>query len=482
MMLSRKRNRVLLALTVLAGFSGCTKVWDNHDKTTDPNLKNNLYQAISQTTGLSKFSQLLVKTGYDKIISSSKTYTVWAPNDQALQSLDAAILNDTAKLKQFVGNHIANQSYLAGAGTADQRVQMLNGKYNNATGTSFDSAAIVTANSYATNGVFHVINKFIPRYDNCWEFMQNTTLAPMMKSRLLSFSYSYFDSTKAIQIGVDPNTGRPIWDSTNGKIQRNHFLDTAYDIRDESAQYTFVMITDAGYATELAKLEPYFKTASMGATDSLAGMHMVKDFVFKGVYSPAQLPSALVSKFGVSVPMTPANIVGSYKTSNGIVYLMSDVTFQFSNKFPSIVIQGEYPYLFAADRTANTFYRVRKDSLGNVFNDIYLQNYNAANYWILYFAYNVYSTKYNVSWVAVNDVQSTPLWQQRLAIDSFSNTANFPYGTIPYLRYAEQPLGQWTASQYRGALPLYVVGPTTASSTGGNNSITLDYIKLTPLP
>jgi len=40
---------------------------------------------------LGKFSDMLVKTGYDKIISSSKTYTVWAPSDQALQALDPSM-------------------------------------------------------------------------------------------------------------------------------------------------------------------------------------------------------------------------------------------------------------------------------------------------------------------------------------------------------------------------------------------------------
>jgi len=101
---------------------------------------------------------MLAKTGYDKIISSSKTYTVWVPTDQALQTLDPAVLNDTAKLRLFVSNHISNQSYLAGAGIGAQRIQMLNGKYNNTTGATFDSANIVTANQYASNGVFHTID------------------------------------------------------------------------------------------------------------------------------------------------------------------------------------------------------------------------------------------------------------------------------------------------------------------------------------
>src|ERR1700733_6720592 len=90
-------------------FFGCSKKWDDHDKITDNAINTNLLTAIKNTTTLAKFTDLLVKSGYDKIISSSKTYTVWAPTDQALQTLDPAIVADTAKLKLFVGNHISNQ-------------------------------------------------------------------------------------------------------------------------------------------------------------------------------------------------------------------------------------------------------------------------------------------------------------------------------------------------------------------------------------
>ncbi len=172
---------MVVSLGIVTAFAACTKVWDDHDKVTDPNLKNNLYQAISANANLSKFSQLLVKTGYDKIIASSKTYTVWAPTDQALQALDPSIVSDTAKLRLFVGNHISNQSYLEGAGAPPQRIQMLNGKYMNVTGTTFDSANIASANQYASNGLFHTIDKFIPVYPSCWQFMQSTTATPLMQ-------------------------------------------------------------------------------------------------------------------------------------------------------------------------------------------------------------------------------------------------------------------------------------------------------------
>lgn len=481
----RKRNKIIGAVAMLAMWAACTKKWDDHNQVNDNNLKNNLYTAISQTPGLSKFSDMLVKTGYDKIISSSKTYTVWAPNDQALQSLSTAILNDTAQLKLFVANHITNQSYLEGAATGSLRLQMLNGKYNNVTGTTFDSANIVTANQYAANGVFHVIDKFIPRYDNCWEFLKNTTTVPLMKAFLLSQNYIFFDSTKATQIGADPSTGRPIWDSTNAKITRNSFLDKTVDVSNEAGLYTLVLMTDNAYTTETNKLTPWFKTSTADSTSNLCQFHLVKDLAFQGLYTPAQLPDSLLSSYGVKTPMVKSAIVASYKTSNGIVYIMNQVNYTKENKFPPIYIQGENPSGFMADRSSNTFYRVRYNPVtGKNFNDILMTNYNAANFFIYYIRKGMPSMRYNASWVAVNDIQQTPLWQQRLGggykkNDTLFVSTPFTAQAINYGVYTEVYQGQFNFSNY-GDQYFLVYGPTTASTTGNTNAITMDYLRLDP--
>ena len=191
-----KYSVLLLLLVTATYFVACNKKWDEHNQITDPAIANNLYQGISKNTSLTKFSDLLVKSGYDKIIATSKTYTVWAPSDQALATLDPAIVSDSAKLRAFVGNHIANLAYPTGA--ADQRVPMLNGKYNLFAGSKFDSANIVTANAYAANGVYHIIDKFIPRVDNCWEYLNNSIAYPLYKTAVLNLNYPFFDSTKAL--------------------------------------------------------------------------------------------------------------------------------------------------------------------------------------------------------------------------------------------------------------------------------------------
>ena len=93
----RSRINKIWMVIVVAGtiVSGCTK-WEDHNAVTDAALTKDLFQQISENTALSKFAELLTKSGYDKVIASSKTFTVFAPTNTALTGLDPAIVNDTA--------------------------------------------------------------------------------------------------------------------------------------------------------------------------------------------------------------------------------------------------------------------------------------------------------------------------------------------------------------------------------------------------
>src|ERR1044072_1238146 len=160
MILMRKRVYTILFAGALAtmGLYGCKK-WDDHNAITDESLTSNLFEKISTDTSLSRFTELLTKSGYDKLLASSKTYTVYAPDNAALAGLDAAIVNDTAKLNKFIGNHIGNQVYLTSTTSATQRIAMVNGKYHNILGTTIENVDIKRADLRAKNGVLQVIDR-----------------------------------------------------------------------------------------------------------------------------------------------------------------------------------------------------------------------------------------------------------------------------------------------------------------------------------
>lgn len=496
-MQSMRYKTIFASLVLGLAMYGCAKKWENHNNSTDGNLTNNLYQAIGNTSSTAIFMGYLQKTGNDKLLAGSKTYTVWVPTDAALASMDAAVVADSARLSQFVLNHISNQAYTAGS--PKQRVQMLNGKYIWVMGMNFDSANITMPNQYAKNGLFHIIDKFIPRANNIWEFLYATNAAPLMKSFLQSpwMSYNFFDPSLAIQTGVDPVTGSPIYQSGTGLVPKNIFLNgkpasgtalaipAVKDVSDESREYTFIILADNSFTTELNKLTPYFKTGTTDSTKNLGSQYLIKDLAFDSAYSPSNLPDTLTSQYGVKVPINKANIVSATKTSNGWVYVMNQVSFNLNYKFPSIYVQGENPTSFSNNSTAFknvTFYRNRMDAVLRMapYNDILIINANTAAFWVRYTLPNMASMKYNAYWVVVNDYQ-TATWTQRLGIDSTNNATVFPYQTIASSatpKYTETLLGQFTLATYK-TLNLYGIGPAAASSTSGAQ-FCLDYIRLEP--
>lgn len=471
----RTKKYFFLLLSLLAlNYLSCKK-WDDHNST-DPLLNGNLLVEIKTHADLSKFVELLEKSGLDKEITSSKTYTVWAPTNNALQSLDPAITNSDSLLKMFVRNHIANQQYYIRMAQTAVRVPMLNGKRVTFLKNTFDDANLVVADQYVRNGVLHIIDKFVPALPNAWDFVNSSKATYKQNAYVVSLNYDDFDPTQAVVDSINSTTGEPIYHPGTGIVKKNIFNNGVYDLKDESKQYTYILYTNSAFDAEVAKETSYFKTSSADTTALLTSYNVVKDLALEGSLSVNQLPDSILSKFNVWVPINKSAITQTIKLSNAIVYVMNEVNFRIEYKIQPIIIQGEFPTKFQVDRRSTTYYRVRNNPNNNqTFYDIVVNNTGLANYYVNYSAY-ANSVKYKVYWVAVNDFQSAT-FQQRLAMGD-SASATFAYITISVNNFNEVLLGEYTPARW-GNLNLYLTGANSTSN--GVNSLTLDYIKLVPV-
>lgn len=482
-----KINKLLIGLT-FSGlfFTGCQK-WDDHNAITDPALTKNLSEQIKEDANLSKFSELLVKSGYDKVIASSKTFTVYAPTNAALTGLDPAIVNDSAKLSAFVGNHIATQSYFTTGVTAPQRIKMLNGKFQNLLNKSIEDAAIVTSDKYARNGVLQVIDKILPVLSNSWDALQNNASIPAaQKAYMLSLFRKVFDTTNAVQIGVNPTTGEPIYQPGTDSVLTNLFWHDVYDLRDESKQYTLFVLTDAAWSSEVNKFKPFFATSTNNAdsTTNFSSWAVVRDLAVEGAYNATTAVDTVLSRFNVKVPVDKAAVVQTIKTSNGVIHIMNKVDVQPRHKILPFTIEAENYRTTSHDRRGNTYFRDRLNiSTGNIFRDVNVYNHGVAQFNINYRVNNVYSgVKYKAYWVALNDFQ-TAAFSQKLAFGTpTANTFTLQnangYTVVNPNVYTEVYLGEVTLSTYQSVLDVYL---TAANSTSAAvNPIVCDYIRLVP--
>ena len=95
-----------------------------------------------------------------------------------------------------------------------------------------------------------------------------------------------------------------------------------------------------------------------------------------------------------------------------------------------------------------------------------------------------FSTTYKVYWRAINDVQ-TNVYQQKLFIGTGLNgiltgtLKDFGYKDVPVKLYDEVYLGDVVITQ-AGSLD-FISLIAANSTTNGNNSLTLDYLKFVPV-
>ena len=291
---------------------------------------------------------------------------------------------------------------------------MLNGKFVFFLNKKFDEANITEADKYVGNGVLHVIDKVAPVLPNGWELINDTKTNFRQNAFIVSQNFTGFDSTLAIIDSISALTGRPIYRPGTGLVAKNTFIDEVYDLKVEEKQYTYFILNDAAFNNELNKLKMYYATGSADSTTSLASHAAIKDLAIEGMYTIAQLPDTLVSKFGVKVPVDKSKIVETRRLSNGVAYVMSAVDFNVRYKIPTVIIQGEGPRAIfrpngdpvvpTQNNTSALFTRTRIDpATSQPFTDIFVYNHGITGLNIQYQARNLPSAKYKVYWRAVND-------------------------------------------------------------------------------
>lgn len=480
-MYNRKKSLSFIAIFFAMVLMGCNK-WKEHTEITQQDLTQNLLQAIAANPDLSKFREYVGKAGLDSVLQSTKTFTVWAPTNTALASLDPAVVNDVAKLQAFIQNHISNQLYFTRDVAMPKRIAMLGGKYNNFSTAKFDEAPLLTTDRYVANGALHTINGMSVPLQNIWEFINTTTAQYAQNAFITTLNYNAFDPSQAIIDSISVLTGLPVYRPGTGFVQRNYFSDRVYDLKREDKEYTYFVMQNANFVTEADSLKNYFVTTTTTATDSLTRWNVVKDLAYETPYANIlTVPAALVSKSGITVPVSPAFLVEAKRMSNGYVYILSRIDVPTVNKFIPVIYEGESPTGFLRDdKRGNTNYRDRRNPVtGNLFKDILISGHGVTTFYSYHRMAESPSIKYQVYGLATNDFQTGAFSQ---TINAWHTGLNALQGTLPYAvplstaagAYNEVNLGQITVTRY-GTVDWRITCTTT-------NPIVLDYLRLVPLP
>ena len=361
-MYTNKKIKYTLWLLVVAvfAFTSCKdELWNEHYNTEQNTSTVTLMEAIDAKPELSKFAEILRKTGYDKVLASSQTYTVWAPTNDALA---AGI--DTDTLERFVKNHIARFNY----STADLvvknsvRIRMLNGKGNTFSSlngiVTFGDANLIQKDFVTKNGVLHTIDHQVNFFQNTWENIKSITGLDSISKYLTSFDEYLFDAASSTEIGTSPQG--IVYDSVF--LYSNNWLSKYGRLQLEDSVYTMILPDETAWNEAYSRVKTYFKTygemtASTTTTktfkpksissDSVQRVHtiqtIVQDLIFRGKLETFP-PDSLVST-NRNVFYQPAYLFdGAIKipTSNGLIYKTSRLKHNPLQSFHKrIVVEAE---------------------------------------------------------------------------------------------------------------------------------------------
>lgn len=254
---------MFVATCVTAAATSCSDFDDYNEVRTDgvtPSANKTLWENIESNPQLTKFAQLVKKTGFDKNLQSSHYYTVWAPVDDAIELSLYESMDSARLLNEFVENHIAEYNHPA-SGNVDERIRALNDKafYFKGDGSSytFDDIAVTEPNIASVNGVLHTLGDVAAFYPNIYSYILETgTDVDSLRSYFERYEQSYLDTDNSV-IGPIVDGKQTYIDSvmvTSNSLLR--FLSA--ELEHEDSSYTVLLPTDKVWTEQYNKIKPCY--------------------------------------------------------------------------------------------------------------------------------------------------------------------------------------------------------------------------------
>ena len=262
-----KRNMIfknmLAAVAFLATgalFTACSD-WDDHydaGSAVEGTATSTIWENISSNANLSQFADLIRKTGYDAVLNTSQTFTVWAPLNGTFDYDALKALGNDKLLKEFVQNHIARNNFPA-SGAINERIYMLNEKvlhFEGAGNYSMAGVAVAQPNVASQNGVVHTLNGKLFFHSNIFESLDASEFA-------IDSISNYYHSYDVLRLDENKSVQGPVVD---GQIT---YLDSVFEdynplenryayINTEDSNYTMIVPTNEAWTRAIKAITPYY--------------------------------------------------------------------------------------------------------------------------------------------------------------------------------------------------------------------------------
>lgn len=255
--------KLILLFAFISGMIGCTEKWDEHYNKTPDTININVWEAIKGRSELLRFVELMEKYKYDTLFQKNDTYTIFAPDNDAVAKMVATADFATSILPYHISRFYIQPVDIHGK----RKLQTLDEKYSTFENTggkpTYDGIELKYESPLYLNGKFFIMGEMAMPRPNLYEFFKLNN--PKLKAFIDKKDSIILDKEKSRPIGFD-SKGNTVYDTVSIKINKFEleFFPVSKEFRAWTA--TFVYPRKEQYEkglTEMAlKLGGNFKTHS----------------------------------------------------------------------------------------------------------------------------------------------------------------------------------------------------------------------------
>ncbi|MDR1738644.1 MAG: fasciclin domain-containing protein [Candidatus Symbiothrix sp.] len=391
--------------------------WDKHYNA-DPDVVSdkNLWTTIAETPELSVFAALLQEYGYDELLSQSQAYTVFAPDNEALATLDVSNLDVKTEL---IENHIARFMIPVSTGSVSS-VYTLNGKKIKldlqAGNYSFGTApfALPATGIVASNGIVHILSGYDRFFPNIWEYLAQRSDLDSIRQYLYAFDQVVFNEAASTP-GSIVDGQMTYLDSVF--INYNTMLMRLGYINREDSSYTMIAPNNTAWneAYNRIKTDFMYYHPTQAVADSLQQVYtkeaLVQDLFFNNNIQEAPQDSLTsTSRNTFYQPQYLFAGTESITTSNGVIYIANELKYKpYESWHTTIKVEAERS--LGRENTLSTAYTKRSEGEMQVSADRFLQltpTTSSGNPTVTFEIPSTLSSAYNIYCVFVPGTVNNP--------------------------------------------------------------------------
>ncbi len=272
----------------------CADEWDNHysgEGLQSASDAPSLLELVKADPDLSNFLRVAEHVGYDRVLASPQSLTLWAPVISAAQADSVISLFDEQKrllvtmpdgsqrntkdkdntaITQFMQNHMALYGRSVSS-TYSASIRMMNGKYMILTANDLNGIPFLQKNLVASNGVMYKLGTKETFFPNVREAMALNPQTDSLAAYYRMFDEYELDETSSVQMGVVD--GEVVYADSVTNLNNQLYNRLGY-IQREDSSYLFLAPSTEVWKRDSTKYHEYFNYIStMENRDSVAGLN-----------------------------------------------------------------------------------------------------------------------------------------------------------------------------------------------------------------